>query len=556
MSLTNHLSLAVTLIGAATCQFSSAQPTSRAATPLPASQAADVVVYGGTSAGVIAAVQVAKMGKQVVLISPDRHLGGMSSGGLGWTDIGNKQVIGGLSRQFYRQVWRHYRDDDAWRWQARDEFGGQAQGARIGPEDASMWVFEPHVAEKVFNDMISEAGVTVMHARLDLGGGVLKDGARIVALRTEDGRKFSARVFIDATYEGDLMARAGVKYVVGRESNATYDETLNGVQTARATKNQLPGGIDAYVRQGDPASGLLPGVNTDPGEDGSGDHRLQAYCFRMCLTDVPRNRVPVDKPADYDEARYEILFRAIEAGQQDRFFTLSLMPNRKTDSNNSGGISNDFIGMNYEYAEADYDTRARIIAAHESWQKGLLWTLQHHPRVPPTIREKYGQWGLPRDEFVDNGHWPHQLYIREARRMVGVSVMTQHHCQGREVAKDPIAMAAYTMDSHNVQRHVDENGHVRNEGDVQVGGFPPFPIGFGAIVPRRAECSNLLVPVCLSASHIAFGSIRMEPVFMILGQSAATAAVHAIDERSAVQDVAYERLRARLIADEQILARE
>jgi hypothetical protein len=384
-------------------------------------------------------------------------------------------------------------------------------------------------------------------------GGVIKDGPRITAIVADDGRIFRGKVFIDATYEGDLMAGAGVSYTVGREPNSRYGETLNGVQTKHATKNQLPRDIDPYRVKGVPASGLLPNINQNPGKEGAGDRKIQAYCFRMCLTDVPENRVPIEKPEGYDESQYELLFRAIEAGQTGGFFKLALMPNRKTDSNNSGGISCDFIGMNHDYPEADYAVRQRIVKAHETWQKGLVWTLQNHPRVPEALRSEYRKWGLPRDEFIDNGHWPHQLYIREARRLVGDYVMTQHHCQRRRVAEDSIGMAAYTMDSHNVQRYVDEHGHVRNEGDVQVGGFPPYPISYGAIVPKRDECTNLLVPVCLSASHIAFGSIRMEPVFMILGQSAATAAAHAIEEGVPVQQVEYARLRERLLRDKQVL---
>jgi hypothetical protein len=418
-----------------------------------------------------------------------------------------------------------------------------------------MWTFEPSVAEKIFNDLVSETHVPVVHARLDLKNGVTKSGPRIQSLRTEDGRTFTAKAFIDATYEGDLMAKAGVSYTLGREANDAFGETINGIQAKRSTKNQLPKGIDPYKVKGDPKSGLLPGVNPDPGgPDGAGDKKIQAYCYRMCLTDVPDNRVMIEKPANYNEADYELLFRAIEVGQKDRFFKLDLMPNRKTDSNNDSGISTDFIGYNYAYPDADYATRDQINKAHESWQRGLVWTLQNHPRVPKAIRDKYAKWGLPKDEFVRNGHWATQLYIREARRMVGDFVQTEKNLRDDAAIDRSIGMGSYNMDSHNAQRYVDETGHVRNEGDVQIGVPRPYRIDYRAITPKQAECDNLLVPVCLSATHIAYGSIRMEPVFMILGQSAATAACLSVDLQTPVQGVPYDRLSDRLQADKQVLA--
>jgi len=490
----------------------------------------DVVVYGGTSGGVVAAVKAARMGHSVVLIEPGRHLGGLSAGGLGATDIGNKRAIGGMARDFYRRI-------------------GRAYGAEEGGKS------EPHVAERVFEDLVREARVPVVRGeRLDLASGVRKDGARIVALTMESGRTFAGRVFVDASYEGDVLAKAGVRYHVGRESNATYGETLNGVQVANATKHQFTHAVDPYVVPGDPASGLLPGIEPrPPGPDGSGDARVQAYNFRVCTTDVPENRRPWPRPADYDAQRYELLLRNFEAGDLRVPWHPVPMPNRKTDTNNNFAISTDYIGMNYAYPDGDYATRDRIIQAHRSYQQGLLWTLANSPRVPEAVRTHFQTWGLARDEFMDSDNWPHQLYVREARRMISDYVMTQHDCQGERVAEDPVGLAAYTMDSHNVQRYVDATGHVRNEGDVQVGGFPPYPISYRAIVPRREECTNLLVPVCLSASHIAFGSIRMEPVFMVLGESAATAAVLAIEADVDVQAVDYERLAKRLNADGQVL---
>ena len=518
----------------------------------------DIVVYGGTSGGIIAAIQAAKSERSVVLVSPTPYLGGLTTSGLGWTDLGSDSILGGLSRDFYTRVYQHYQNDDAWKWEKRVDYRNQGQGqAALNPKTRLASVFEPSVATAVFDAMLKEHGVTVVTARLDLKNGVTMDGKRIQKIRTEDGREFAGKIFIDATYEGDLLPGAGVSFTTGRESNATYNETVSGIQTKGAVKNQLPDGIDPYLRPGDPASGLLPGVNPDAGgEDGQGDHRLQAYCFRMCLTDSPENRVTIGKPEGYDEAAYEILFRAIEAGQSRDFTKFSLMPNRKTDSNNTGGISNNPVGLNHgkdwNWATLDHDQRLALAKKHEHWQRGLMWTLQNHPRVPEKIRKEYSAWGLPKDEFTDNGHWPHQLYVREARRMVSDFVMTEHHCQRKQPVPESIGLAAYTMDSHNVQRHV-KNGMVKNEGDIQLRIPGPYPVSYRAIVPKKAECQNLLVPWCLSASHMAFGSIRMEPVFMILAQSAATAADIAIKSGIPVRDVPYEVLKNRLIGDGQRL---
>ena len=412
----------------------------------------DVVVYGDTSAAVIAAAKVARLGHSVVLVGPGQHLGGLSSGGLGATDIGNKAAIGGMSREFYQRLGGHYGQPEA-------------------------WLFEPHVAEQVFGEIIAEAGVpVVLGERLDLHNGVQKRGGRILCIRTQSGQRFAGRTFIDATYEGDLMAGAGVSYVVGREANAKYDETLDGVQVQNAVHHQFVKPVDPYSVPGDPDSGPLPGIDlTGPGEEGAGDHRVQAYCFRMCTTDVPDNRRAWEQPEDYDPQQYELLLRNFEAGDLRVPWHPVMLPHRKTDTNNNFAISTDYIGMNYDYADADYETREWIIRQHESYQKGLMWTLANDARVPEEVRKHFQTWGLARDEFIDNDNWPHQLYIREARRMVAACVMTQHHCQGREVADDAVGLAAYTMDSHNVQRYVDAEGHVRNEGDVQVRGFPPLP---------------------------------------------------------------------------------
>jgi len=510
----------------------------------------DVVVYGGTSGGVVAAIQAARMGKRVVLIEPGRHLGGLTSGGLGATDIGNKGAIGGLSREFYRKLGAHYAKDESWTWQKRTEYRSRRQQ---GNEQA-IWTFEPHVAENTYRNWLKEFEVSVhFEQRLDLKKGVSKTGPRIDSILMESGMRISGKVFIDATYEGDLMAVAGVSYHVGRESKATYGETLNGVQTRNAIHHQFIKEVDPYVNPGDPSSGLLPGIRAEgPGEEGAGDRGVQAYCFRMCTTDVPENRVAWKKPAGYDPLLYELLLRNFDAGDRRVPWNPILMPNRKTDVNNNYAVSTDFIGQNYDYPDADYKRRAEIIQEHLTYQQGLMWTLANHPRVPEEIRREFQTWGLAKDEFPDSDHWPHQLYIREARRMISDYVMTEANCLGIKTVDDAVGLAAYTMDSHNIQRYV-RDGKVVNEGDVQVGGFSPYPIAYRSIRPRQAECENLLVPVALSASHIAYGSIRMEPVFMVLGQTAATAACQAIDQNVAVQGISYPALRERLVADGQVL---
>jgi hypothetical protein len=512
----------------------------------------DVVVYGGTSGGVAAAFQTARSGKSVVLIEPGQHLGGLTTGGLGATDIGNKRAIGGIAREFYGRVYRHYAQDSAWTRETRDQYRARA-GQAIDAD--TMWTFEPHVAEAILHAMLAEAKVpVVLGQRLELKSGVQKRGPRIVAVRMESGRRFAGRTFIDATYEGDLMAEAGVSFTVGREANAAYGETLNGVQTRHAVSHQFIKPVDPFVKPGDAASGLLPGIHAGgPGEEGQADRRIQAYNFRVCTTDVPENRREWPKPDGYDPRCYELLLRNFEAGDHRAPWNPVWMPNRKTDTNNNFAVSSDNIGMNYDYPDADYATREKIVRQHEGYQQGLFWTLANNPRVPEAVRRQFQTLGPAKYEFTDHGNWPPQLYVREARRMLGSYVMTEHNVVGRRRAEDPIGLAAYGMDSHNTQRYVSPQGCAVNEGDVQVHGFPPYPISYRAIVPKRAECTNLLVPVCLSASHIAYGSIRMEPVFMILGQSAAAAAVEAIDENVDVQAIDVLRLQKRLLADGQIL---
>jgi hypothetical protein len=525
----------------------------RAAGPVPLET--EICVYGGTAGAVIAAVQASQLGRSVILVSPDAHLGGLSSGGLGQTDIGNKRAIGGLARQFYERIAQHYARAEAWTQQIRTAYKSVGQSA-IESGEPAMWTFEPHVAEKIFEDYVRENKLTVLRReRLDLTHAVEKSGARLTAIRLESGRIIRAQMFIDATYEGDLMAKAGVSYRVGREANSEFGETLNGVQTAQAKSHQFFPGVSPYVVAGDPSSGLLPGITTatPPPADGSGDARVQAYNFRLCLTDSPDNRIPFAKPAVYDERTYELLLRNFEAGLKILPLHNAGMPNRKTDTNNNTAFSTDFLGENYAYPEADYATRDRIRAAHLAYTQGLLWTLANQPRVPEKIRIEVARWGVTRDEFTDNAGWPTQLYVREARRMTGDYIMTEHNCTGRTLAPDAVGLGAYGMDSHNTQRTVNAAGHVANEGDVQVKVAAPYPIAYSAIIPRAAECENLLVPIALSATHIAYGSIRMEPVFMVLGQSAATAAAQAIAQKTSVQNIDRTQLHARLLADHQVL---
>jgi hypothetical protein len=490
----------------------------------------DLIIYGGTSAGIAAAIQAKRMGLVPLIIEPTNRLGGLSTGGLGDTDFGKSAAIGGLSLEFYRQVGMKY---------------GSAH-----PE----WMFEPKVALAVFQEWVAKHEIEVWFGeRLEWSGGATKKGNVISLIRLESGRTVFGRLYMDTSYEGDLMKAAGIRYATGREANHVYGEHHNGIQTGVARLNQLPRGIDPYVVKGDPNSGLLPGVNPGAGgEDGDADHRVQAYCFRMTLTDDPANRVMIERPSDYDEREYELMFRSIEQGQ-NRFFKLRMVPNRKTDSNNDNGFSTDYIGRNYNYPEADYEQRARIVREHETYQKGLVWTLQQHPRVPEDIRNFYKEWGLPLDEFQENGHWTPQLYIRESRRMLGETVMNENHIFLRTPVADSVGMGSYNMDSHHTQRHVGKDGFVVNEGDVQIGLSAPYPISYRSIVPKEEECANLFVPVCLSASHIAYGSIRMEPVFMVLGQSAATAAAMAIENNVSVQRVDYNALRSRLLIDGQVL---
>ncbi len=519
---------------------------------------ADVVIYGGTSAAVSAAVQLSRMGKSVIMVCPETHLGGLTASGLGFTDTGNKEVIGGIAREFYHRVYKYYDDPETWKWEARNEYGNKGQGTpAIDGENRTMWIFEPHIAEMVFEDLVKEENIAVVRdAWLDRSSGVKVNDGTIESITMEDGTTYRAHIFIDATYEGDLMAAAGVSYHVGRESLANYDEKWNGVQVGVLHHGHHFGdmNISPYIVPDDPDSGVLPRISTaDPGEKGAGDDKIQAYCYRTCLTKVEENRVPFHRPKAYDPNEYALLPRIFAAGWNEVFNKFDAIPNAKTDVNNHGPFSFDNIGMNYAYPEGTYEERKAILEEHINYQQGLLYYLANDPDVPEEIRSEMSQWGYARDEFVDSDHWPHQIYVREARRMIGNYVMTEHEIMGDTYVEQPIGMGSYTMDSHNTQRYITDEGYVQNEGDIGVHPHQPYSIALGTVVPKESECNNLLVPVAVSSSHIAFGSIRMEPVFMILGQSAATLAGLALDQSANIHNVSYKDLESRLIEDGQVL---
>jgi hypothetical protein len=485
----------------------------------------DVVVYGGTAGGVIMAVSAAREGVKVALLEPRDHVGGMVSGGLTATDFGKKAVIGGLSLEFFERVGRRY-------------------GQPIG------WYFEPHVAEEVFREMLKEAGVPVFFRhRLREKTGVGKKGTTITEIRMENAAVFRAALFADATYEGDLMAQAGVSHTWGREGSAQYGEALAGVRD-KTPKHQFLMRVAAHDEKGR----LLPEIQSGPkGEPGQADRKVQAYNFRLCLTDVKENHVPYPKPKRYDARRYALLARYIDAfaaanGRPPKMGELMnpvRMPNGKTDTNNNGPFSTDYIGANWEYPEADYATRERIWQAHVDYIQGFLYFLANDPQVPAVLHDEINRWGLAKDEFTDNGNWPNQLYVREARRMVGEYVMTQKDIQDELRKPDVIGMGSYNSDSHNIQRVATPEGAVENEGDMQVP-VTPYQIPYRMLLPKRNEAINLLVPVCFSASHVAYSTLRMEPQYMILGHAAGVAARMALRAGVAVQDVDTRALSARL----------
>ena len=578
-----HSATCAAAVSAVTCANCATvgSPAAQGADGSVATTECDLVIYGSSPAAIAAAVQAKRMGKTAVVVSPETRIGGLTTGGLGQTDIGNKSAFGGIALEFYRDVAKWYAERAHWTRQSPEEYNSCVPSVDDKETD-SMWTFEPSAALAILEGWEKRDGLDIRRGEwLDREKGVEKKDGRVVSIKTLSGNVYRGKVFIDATYEGDLVAAAGVSYHIGREANCKYGEMVNGIQPkAKGSRHHnFSPGVSPYVVEGDRKSGLLPGIEPRNASErpGDGDGRVQAYCFRMCLTDAPENRIPFKKPEGYDERDYELLFREYAAvdknpsvkrppgclsGKNRRPCSMSPMPNRKTDSNNLTAFSTDFIGANGEWPEASYERRKEIFDAHLKYQQGLMWTLANHPRIPADVREQFSNWGTCRDEFLDGcgDGWQSQLYVREARRMVGETVMTEHHCRGREKSSRPVAMAAYAMDSHHVRRVETADGFVRNEGNVEDdtsadgrSRMKPYGIDYGSIVPRRGECSNLLVPVCLSASHIAFGSIRMEPVFFALGQAAGTAAAMAAEKSIAVQDVPYGELAKRLLEDGQVI---
>jgi hypothetical protein len=486
-----------------------------------ATRSFDVVVYGGTAGGVIAAVSAARQGLKTALVEPTGHLGGMVSGGLSWTDYGKKEVIGGYALEFYWRAGVHY------------------QMSRYGNEVS--WLHEPHVAETIFREMLAAAGVQLFeHQRLREKDGVRKTGTTVAALATEDGTEFTASVFIDAGYEGDLMAQSGVTWTYGREGVSQYGESLAGVREKTPLHQFL---VDVSAK--DASGTLLPEISAarlDP--PGTADKKVQAYNYRMCFSDLPENRRAWSKPANYNAARYALLPRLIaaqtaKAGKTpplSTYLKIDRLMNNKADVNNNGAFSTDYIGGSYDYPTASYAKRAEIWHAHRDYIAGLFYFLATDPQVPEALRRDMNHWGLCRDEFVDNDNWPTQLYIREARRMVGEYVVVQKDLQTDLTKPDPIGMGSYNSDSHNIQRIVDAEGFARNEGDMQVA-VKPYQIPYRVMLPKRAEARNLLVTAVFSASHVAYSSIRMEPQYMIIGQAAGVAAKLAIQGKTSVQEI-------------------
>ncbi len=497
----------------------------------------DVVVYGGTAGGAMTAISAARLGRKTVLLEPRRHIGGMASGGLQRTDVGRREVIGGYALEFYWRAALHY---DTRRYLQE-----------------IVWFMEPKVAEKIFRDLLKEAGVTVLeNRRLREKTGVRKNGVRIEAIAMENGEEYTGKVFADCTYEGDLMAQAGVRYAVGREASSQYGESLGGVRELTPLHQFM---VDLAPR--DAAGKLLPEISATPaGPPGSADKGVQAYNFRMVFSHDKNNQVAYPKPANYDPARYELLARVLPAMEKqlgraqimNEVTLIAPIPNGKADINNRGAFSTDYIGKNWDYPDASYARREEIWRDHVDYTKGFFYFMAHDPRVPAPLQKEINEWGLAKDEFVDNENWPHQLYVREARRMVGEYVMSQKDIQTDLIKPDAIGMGSYNSDSHNIQRVVTPQGFVRNEGDMQVS-VKPYQIPYRMLLPKRAEAENLLVPVCFSASHVAYSTLRMEPQYMISGQAAGVAASMAIQSGKAVQDIDTAALTKTLVQQGAIL---
>jgi hypothetical protein len=503
----------------------------------------DLVVYGDSSGAVVAAISAKREGRSVIWVNPTGFPGGMSASGLGATDfLGYRNTFGGIASEFYDGVAKAYGTD-------------------------YVRSFEPHVGKQVFEQMITAAGITVVYnEKLDRtsGKGVAMDGKRITAITTLSGKTYHGRMFIDATYVGDLMAAAGVTCTVGREPESQYGEDLAGVRRGdtqprvhyrQGDKDHFIKEVDAYVKPGDPTSGLLPHIHRIEGiQNGQGDKKIQAYNYRVCLTTDPANRIPIEKPPGYRDIDHELLLRNFDAGDMRLPALIEpLAGGQKVDWNNMHAVGSDFPGGNWEYPEASYERRREIEQAHETYIRGFLWTMANDPRVPEAIHKRTAAYGLPKDEFTDNGGWPWMIYIREARRMVGDYVMTQLDCEGKRTAPDPVGLGSFGMDSHVVQHFVTENGKAQNDGVIWHVPPRPYGISYRSIIPPKGQCENLFSPICLSASHVAHGSIRMEPVFMALSQSAAIAAGLAIDSKVSVQEVPYPALREKLKAAKQIV---
>ena len=501
----------------------------------------DVCVYGGSAGGVMAAVQVARMGKSVVLIESGRHVGGISIDGLGSSDINNHKfkndvALGGLAKEFYARIGKAYQ------------------------KSTPVYKFEPHVAESVFLDLIKENKIDyLLDSRLSEAQppAVSREGPRIKSIRLETGTKIRARVFIDATIEGDLLAAAGVSTIIGREANAKYGETRNGIRTSN-TYRQFSVKVDPYIVPGDKTSGVIPTVQNEPlGTPGSADQRIQAYCFRMCLTKNEGNRIPFEKPESYDPKQYEIYLRYMAAGGKV-FTPVVNLPGAKTDLGSWHDLSANLYGMNHAYPGGNYAVRKKIFEQHLSFTQGLVYFLANDPQVPAETRKAWSLWGVCKDEFADNAGWPRQFYVRDARRMVSDYVITERNTVKKDQAAvaDPVGVAYWPPDTHHVRRII-QNGACYNEGFVFGGDdWAPFSIAWRALIPKRGECINLITPTCPSSSHIAYGAIRLEWTYMVLGQSAGTAAVMALEKNIPVQDVNYDVLRKRLKADGQVLQLE
>ena len=495
----------------------------------------DVVVYGATAGGTIAAIAAAEEGAAVLLIEPGRHVGGMVTGGLSHNDYGDRSVIGGMALEFYKKVADHYKAP-LYYWR--------------GPE--------PHVGERIFLDWLEAAGVEIRFGnRVEE---VVTRDHRIESIGLTGGDRISGRVFIDATYEGDLMARAGVSYAVGREGVRDFGESWAGRRAIMPDGHQMLPRVSSFDEKGD----LLPLIHPEPMvAEGEADAGIQGYGFRLIVTDEPSNRVSFPVPDLYDPADYALVARyyQVHPGAGNMVHLWPTLPGGKSDMNSSGPISTNVVnGLNWEYPDAEYNRRDEIWQKMKDYTLGLLYFLSYDPAVPERIRKETQEIGLCRDEFTDNGHWPHQLYIRVARRMIGEYFMTQHDLETDTVKYDAIGMGSYNIDVRHVQRTFvpvsrfpELHYEVYNEGYISIP-VAPYEIPYRALLPSYGECRNLIVPVCISASHVAYASVRMEPQYMIMGHAAGIAAAMAAREGREVHLVDIARLQEKLAAGNQVLS--